>query len=76
MQLIGISYRIPDIPDRQFCEFQQFCRLCHPIGNQKFLRGFPQRISENLAEITQVQPALGCNVLYGNIILKVLFNKA
>ena len=75
MQLIGISDCISDICDRQGCDLKKFCSFGHAIADQEFLGRTSDGVVEDLTEVTSVQAAAGCDILNGNIILEILFNK-
>lgn len=73
MKLIRISDSVADVIDGQGGQLQQFRRFGHAVVQQELLRGLPDRIFENPAEIGAVQSAESGNAFNGYIILKVLF---
>ena len=75
MQLIRIPDHISDIIDIKLRQLQKLGCLLHPVTHQKFLRRFPDRVTENFTEITPVQTAESCDIFYRDIILEILFNK-
>lgn len=75
VQLIWITDRISDIPDGQPCQFQQFRRLGHAVGDQEILRGFSGIFPKDFAEIASVQAAERSNILDRNIVLEILLDK-
>lgn len=54
VELIGISYRIADVGNGQFCQLEQFGGFCHTVSDQKFLRGFSHSFPEDFTEIAAV----------------------
>ena len=73
--MVRIADCISNISHRQARELQEFGCLCHAVVYEKFLRGFPHTFMKNFSEVAAVQPNGSGNILHGNIILKILFNK-
>lgn len=75
MQLVRIADCISYVRDRQLGQPQQFGGLSHAVGDQEFLGRLACIFVEDLAEITSVQAAGSSDILHGDIVLKILFNK-
>ena len=75
MKLIVIAHCLADITDGQMGQLQQLRGFCHAVIQQKILGGPPHGVFENFAEITAVQAAVIRDILHGNIVLEILFDK-
>ena len=75
MQLVCVAYSTSYIFNGKLRQLQKLPRLCHAVGQKKVLGRFADSIVEDLSEIAAVQAAESGNILYSNIILKILFNK-
>ena len=75
MQRIAVANGICDILDGKLGHLQKLCRLDHPVVDEEFLGCLTQCLTENSAEVTTVKAALCGNVLYRDIVLKVLLDE-
>ena len=75
MQLVRIADCISYVRDRQFGQPQQLGGLGHAVGDQEFLGRLACIFMEDLTEITSVQAAGSSDILHGDIVLEILFNK-
>ena len=76
MQLIGdIRLHFPISAIDRAVILRSFCSFGHAIADQEFLGRTSDGVVEDLTEVASVQAAAGCDILNGNIILEILFNK-
>lgn len=75
MQGIFVAYGRTDIANGQAGKLQQLGGLGHAVADEKLLRRTASAGVKDASQIASINATLGSNVLDGNTVLEILFNK-